>query len=163
MCHSERACKRWLALDLAGISVGLIGCYIPGVHFAFYCLSVWRDVYLLTVVVLFGAVLMFQTTARFLSSQWFYRRIILYIGLVSYGVVPTIHWVVLNGGLNSQMVQVFLPKVTVMYFLAFTAFMFYFTKTPERCLPGRFDYVGSSHQIWHVIVVLTFLWWHQAG
>lgn len=39
-CHSERANHRWLALDLAGICVGLIGCYLPAIHFAFYCLSV---------------------------------------------------------------------------------------------------------------------------
>ena len=66
----------------------------------------WRDVYLVTVVLLFGAVLAFQTTARFLSARWFYRRLLLYIGLVAYGVVPTVHWVVLNGGLNAKMVQV---------------------------------------------------------
>lgn len=39
-CHSERASKRWLAVDLAGILVGVIGCYLPAVHYAFYCLSV---------------------------------------------------------------------------------------------------------------------------
>ena len=30
-------------------------------------------------------------------------------------------------------------------------------------LPGKFDYIGSSHQCWHVIVVIAFLWWHRAG
>lgn len=36
-CHSEKACKRWLAMDLAGISIGLIGCYLPSIQLAFYC------------------------------------------------------------------------------------------------------------------------------
>lgn len=40
MCHSEKASERWLALDLNGILVGLLGCYLPGVHYAFFCLSV---------------------------------------------------------------------------------------------------------------------------
>ena len=39
-CHSEKASKRWLAVDLAGILMGVIGCYLPAVHYAYYCLSV---------------------------------------------------------------------------------------------------------------------------
>ena len=39
-CHSEKASRRWLAVDLAGILIGVIGCYLPAVHYAFYCLSV---------------------------------------------------------------------------------------------------------------------------
>ena len=39
-CHSEKASRRWLAVDLGGILIGVIGCYLPAVHYAFYCLSV---------------------------------------------------------------------------------------------------------------------------
>ena len=35
--------------------------------------------------------------------------------------------------------QIFLPKVTVMYILAMTAFAFYITKFPERIFPGKWD------------------------
>jgi len=28
---------------------------------------------------------------------------------------------------------------------------------------GTFDYVGSSHQWWHVIAVAIFVWWHDSG
>ncbi len=30
-------------------------------------------------------------------------------------------------------------------------------------ISGRFDFLGSSHQIWHGLVMLAFFWWHQAG
>lgn len=43
-CHSEKAYKRWFAMDLAGISIGLFGCYLPAVHLAFYCNQVRRFV-----------------------------------------------------------------------------------------------------------------------
>lgn len=37
-CHrSEKTSRRWLALDYAGISVGILGCYVPGIFYAFYC------------------------------------------------------------------------------------------------------------------------------
>jgi len=31
----------------------------------------------------------------------------------------------------------------------------YATRIPERCHPGRFDHFGSSHQIFHVMVLLA--------
>ncbi len=36
-CQSEVASRRWLRLDLAGVSVGMCGCYFPGAYYAFYC------------------------------------------------------------------------------------------------------------------------------
>ncbi|XP_036268633.1 progestin and adipoQ receptor family member 3 isoform X3 [Pipistrellus kuhlii] len=37
-CHrSEKTCRRWMALDYAGISIGILGCYVSGVFYAFYC------------------------------------------------------------------------------------------------------------------------------
>lgn len=43
-CHrSEKTSRRWLALDYAGISVGILGCYVPGIFYAFYCNAVSTD------------------------------------------------------------------------------------------------------------------------
>ena len=39
-CHSAEANLQWLALDMTGISVGILGCYLPAIHYGFYCLSV---------------------------------------------------------------------------------------------------------------------------
>ena len=36
-CQSELSSKRWLSMDLAGVSVGMCGCYFPGAYYAFYC------------------------------------------------------------------------------------------------------------------------------
>ena len=40
---SESASKKWLRLDLGGISVGLCGCYFPGAYYAFYCHAVSNE------------------------------------------------------------------------------------------------------------------------
>ena len=42
MCQSELASRRWLGLDLAGVSLGFCGCYLPGAFYAFYCDEVVR-------------------------------------------------------------------------------------------------------------------------
>ncbi|KAK3090514.1 hypothetical protein FSP39_012414 [Pinctada imbricata] len=162
-CHSERASKRWLAVDLTGISIGVIGCYLPAVHYAFYCLSVWRDLYFIIIVVLTVMTIVVQLHPRFFSHGWFKYRIFIYMFLVGYGVIPTIHWISLNGGFSSAIVQLFVPKVATMYIFGMVALVFYVTKFPERVLPGSFDFIGSSHQWWHVIVVAAFLYWYFAG
>ncbi|XP_078577924.1 progestin and adipoQ receptor family member 3-like isoform X1 [Branchiostoma floridae x Branchiostoma japonicum] len=163
-CHvSERVARRWLSLDLAGISVGVMGCYFPGVYYAYYCNMFWRDLYLLLVTVLVAVTLVMQLHPHFLSAAWSSRRLALFSALVAYGVCPAVHWIFISGGWNQPMVQVFFPKVVIMYFLGVLALVFYGTKVPERCLPGRVDYVGHSHQWWHLIVVAAFYWWHQSG
>lgn len=35
-----------------------------------------------------------------------------YVGLVVYGIIPTIHWIYLSGGLNSTIVQVRIKPIS---------------------------------------------------
>ncbi|KAH3862539.1 progestin and adipoQ receptor family member 3-like isoform X2 [Dreissena polymorpha] len=162
-CHSERASKRWLAVDLAGILIGVIGCYLPAVHYAFYCMSIWRDIYLFSIAVLSALVVFVQFHPRYFSVHWFKQRMAVYVGLVAYGVIPASHWFFLNGGWEEEIVRMFIPKVVVMYMLGMLAFAFYISKFPERFFPGTFNFLGSSHQWWHLIVVLAYAYWHSAG
>ena len=64
------------------------------------------------IVLLFAVILFWQTRPRYYSSQWFRTRMLLYVGLCAYGVVPALHWISLNGGFESQVVQV---KISVIY------------------------------------------------
>ncbi|XP_071072006.1 progestin and adipoQ receptor family member 3 isoform X4 [Dasypus novemcinctus] len=106
-CHrSEKTCRRWMALDYAGISIGILGCYVSGVFYAFYC-----------------------------NNQWQRLRSIIFCSVSGYGVIPTLHWVWLNGGIGAPIVQDFAPRVIVMYVIALLAFLFYISKVPERYFP----------------------------
>jgi hypothetical protein len=67
---------------------------------------VWRDIYLMIIVILFGAVLFYQTRPRYYSRRWYRARVALYVSLTAYGLVPVIHWVYLNGGVDAPLVQV---------------------------------------------------------
>ncbi|XP_055718304.1 progestin and adipoQ receptor family member 3b isoform X1 [Salvelinus fontinalis] len=163
-CHrSEKTCHRWLALDYAGISVGILGCYIPGVFYAFYCNIFWRQVYLVIVLALILAIFSAQIHPHYLSTEWQHLRTAIFCSVAGYGVIPAVHWVWLNGGFSSAVVQLFLPRVIVMYLIAGAAFLFYISKIPERCFPGQLNYLGASHQVWHVLVVFMFYWWHQTA
>jgi len=43
--------------------------------------------------------------------------------------------------------------------VGFIAMIVYSSKLPERWYPGRFDLVGSSHNLWHVLGALSPLIW----
>ncbi|XP_064833545.1 progestin and adipoQ receptor family member 3b isoform X3 [Oncorhynchus masou masou] len=105
-CHrSEKTCHRWLALDYAGISVGILGCYIPGVFYAFYCNIFWRQVYLVIVLALILAIFSAQIHPHYLSKEWQHLRTVIFCSVAGYGVIPAVHWVWLNGGFSSVVVQ----------------------------------------------------------
>ncbi|XP_012992400.1 progestin and adipoQ receptor family member 3a isoform X2 [Esox lucius] len=163
-CHrSEKTGRRWMALDYAGIFIGTLGCYVPGVFHAFYCNNYWRQVYLVTVLAMILAVFFAQIHPHYLSKQWQHLRSVMFCSVAGYSVIPTLHWVWLNGGFSSELVQAFIPRVLGMYAIAALAFVFYVSKVPERYFPGQLNYLGSSHQVWHVLLVLMFYWWHRSA
>jgi adiponectin receptor len=38
----------------------------------------------------------------------------------------------------------------------------YISRVPERFYPGKFDFIGSSHNIWHLFVLIAALF-HYLG
>ncbi|XP_022622311.1 progestin and adipoQ receptor family member 3-like isoform X2 [Seriola dumerili] len=128
-----------------------------------FCFQFWRQVYLLTVLSLILAVFCAQVHPRYLSNDWRRIRMAIFCCVAGISVIPACHWVLLTGGFTSDVVQLFLPRVIVMYLIAGSAFLFYVTKIPERYFPGQLNYLGASHQLWHILVVVMFYWWHQTA
>jgi len=163
-CHDEKTNQQWLGLDLTGISAATLGCYLPGIYYAFYCHSFWRDAYLLVVVAILLVTLLLPLLHKeYLAPKSAPLRIFLYVVTMLYGFVPAIHWVFLSGGVSSSWVRIFFPKLLYTYLLAGSAFVFYISDFPERLCPGRFDFIGHSHQLWHILVCAALYYWHEAG
>lgn len=55
------------------------------------------------------------------------------------------------------------PRVIGMYVISGIAFAIYLLKIPERWCAGKFDFIGHSHQWWHLFVVLALYYWHNSG
>ncbi|XP_014691791.1 progestin and adipoQ receptor family member 3 isoform X3 [Equus asinus] len=127
-----------------------------------FCFQYWRQVYLITVLAMILAVFFAQIHPNYLTQQWQRLRSVIFCSVSGYGVIPTLHWVWLNGGIGAPIVQDFAPRVIVMYVIALLAFLFYISKVPERYFPGQLNYLGSSHQIWHILAVVMLYWWHQS-
>lgn len=159
--HSQSVSESCLTLDLCGIAASITATYISGIYYAFFCQTWWRNVY-------FGTVGLFCITGAALlrilpRENHFVIRVLFYVLFTAYGTLPTIHWTILSGGFGSTIVQLFLPRIVIMYGLLGLAFLFYIGKLPERFLPGKFDLLGSSHQWWHVFVFISLTYWHNTG
>uniref|UniRef100_A0A1I7ZKH0 Progestin and adipoQ receptor family member 3 n=1 Tax=Steinernema glaseri TaxID=37863 RepID=A0A1I7ZKH0_9BILA len=166
-CSSECERNRWLKFDVFGISAGLIGMYLSGIYTAFLCFEDWLSNYLCALLVLFifTMYIPFQKEKfdkQLLGSRFGYLHLT-YSCVITFGLLPTVHWVILHGGLDNDHVSTWLPNIMVLYGLIAIAFVFYVSLIPERLLPGVFDVVGCSHQWWHVFILAAMVWWQQAG
>ena len=163
-CHSsQEVSNACFALDILGITLGLMATYLSGIYYAFWCEPGWRDFYLCTV----GGIFLVATSlhfapAQYMSNEKFHTtRTALFTLWAIYGIVPTIHWSWMQGG--GPVVGIMVPRILIMYALCGVAMFFYVTKMPERLMPGFVDIIGHSHQWWHVITFIALIFWHQTG
>ncbi|XP_065299371.1 progestin and adipoQ receptor family member 3 [Dermacentor albipictus] len=163
-CHSEQCYQRLLKWDVLGVALSLSMTFLSGVHFAFSCRPWLELAYGGVELLLVAVVLVLNFAPRFADrAELDPARLLVLSSLVLFGLAPTAHWFSLNGGLEAPIVRLLLPRIAVLFGLIGMAFAVYRFRLPECLWPGRVDYVFSSHQIWHVIVFLSLVWWHETG
>uniref|UniRef100_A0A2M4CW18 Putative progestin and adipoq receptor family member iii n=1 Tax=Anopheles darlingi TaxID=43151 RepID=A0A2M4CW18_ANODA len=159
-CHSATSYDRLLTFDLFGIALSLLAIFMSGIYYAFWCNLPLRNFYMLTIGIIFAGAMVLQIPRLQVPSH---VKMVAFVAWAAYGIVPTLHWYYVMGGAESTMVQLFIPRVLVMYALSGVAFLIYVAKIPERWYVGRFDCIGHSHNLWHIIVLAALYYWHNSG
>ncbi|XP_060878630.1 progestin and adipoQ receptor family member 3-like [Metopolophium dirhodum] len=159
-CKSEKHFNCFLSFDLFGIALSLLGIYLSGIYYAFWCHPVHRMFYLSTVFFIFVTVMGLQLPKLKASDN---LKMISFVCWAAYGVIPTCHWVIIMGGWENPIVAKLLSRILNMYLISGLAFLIYVTRMPERFFKGKLDYIGSSHQWWHFLVVIALYYWHNTG
>jgi adiponectin receptor len=143
--------------DYAGVTALIVGSFIPIVHYGYHSTAELEAIgrrYTGLLVVLGSIVLALSASDFFHDERLRALRVGLYIGLGFSGVFPIGHALALRG----------LDPVTwlMLYSAATNAGMyllgcvFYLSRFPEAVAPpGMFDRLGSSHNIWHLMIVLA--------
>ncbi|CAH8549312.1 unnamed protein product [Schistosoma bovis] len=155
-CHSERVGKLFNKLDYVGISLLVIGSFIPWIHYSFYCYNSFKLVYILAVLILGGFCAFVCTQDYFLSPTYRAARALLFIALGLSGVVPCVHYILIED-LQEGVHYSALGWLILMAVLYISGATIYALRIPERLYPGKFDIWFQSHQIFHVFVVLAAL------
>ncbi|GHJ87456.1 hypothetical protein NliqN6_3858 [Naganishia liquefaciens] len=157
---SRRGLFEWGAcVDYVGIS-WLISCSIHTVYYnGFYCQGTTLAIYSMTTLAaaVAGSIAPFQPSFnRRENKPW---RILFFLGICFTALAPLTHLALQHGA--GKMLHFAGPVLTscAAYVLGLT---FYATHFPECKWPGKFDYIGHSHQIWHMCIVLA-IFLHYRG
>jgi predicted membrane channel-forming protein YqfA (hemolysin III family) len=134
-CISSSVCADFLKLDYCGIGLGILGCYLCGLHISFECYRNWRIRYeIMIIFIMFIAVIYYiYSVKRYIRRN---IHVTLFIAISLLGLLPGFHWYYLHGGWTNKFVQHFFPKLFILYgILGFGTFA-YLLKFPERFFPG---------------------------
>ncbi|KAK3389517.1 hemolysin-III related-domain-containing protein [Podospora didyma] len=152
--HSPAVNKWGNKLDYTGIVFLIVGSYVPALYYGFVCKPTQLTLYLSAISLLGLGCLTVSWFDQFRTPAWRPYRALMFVGLGVSGVVPILHELTVDGyqHLNERMGLNWVVLQGALYI--FGAFL-YAARWPERQSPGAFDIVGSSHQIFHVCVVLA--------
>lgn len=160
--HSLRLNYSLSRLDYAGISILIAGSFYPPVYYAFYCFPrkyylVYIQIYLLgiTVASTITFIISFIPSFQSPSMRWF--RGVLFLCLALLGIIPIVHLFFLYFIYSPQAYSFIsaIPYLGLMAFSYIFGVCIYISRVPERFYPGKFDFIGHSHNIWHIFVLVA--------
>ncbi|ORY73413.1 hemolysin-III related-domain-containing protein [Leucosporidium creatinivorum] len=170
-CHSMKVAHQWNKCDYVGIVILISGTFVPCVRYGFFCDPHLRNLYitLIYVAAAFTAVTVLSPHAR--TPEYRRFRAWVFIALGASAVFPVAHGI-LRYGLEEASRAIALPWLALGGLLYIAGAVLYAERCPERFAPGRFDLFGTSHQIFHVMILFAayahwcaiaegFRYWHE--
>ncbi|SCU91397.1 LAFA_0F03510g1_1 [Lachancea sp. 'fantastica'] len=151
--HSEAHSDVWSKVDYMGIIV-LISCSMVSLlYYGFHDYLLHFKLFTIVVVVLGSICAAFVLNDRFNAKNWRAFRAAFFVLFGFSGVVPIITGLV-KFGIEESCKRVQLRFVLWEALFYIVGAVIYGLRLPETLLPGKFDFVGHSHQLFHVLVVL---------
>lgn len=154
MNHSHEVEQMFLRFDLVGIAVLTIGDFVSGIYMIFWCEPLQRNIYWSMIGILGSATIIIMLMPHFRGKKFRIFRALSFVGTGLSGFAPLIHGIQMFG-LDQMMKQSGLPYYLAEAFCLLSGAVIYVTKFPESRYPGKFDIFGSSHQLFHILVVLA--------
>ncbi|PNS17684.1 Phospholipid:diacylglycerol acyltransferase [Sphaceloma murrayae] len=158
--HSDQTLmERFACVDYTGISFLVAASIMTTEYTAFYCEPISRWTYMLTTLALGigGTILPWNPFFNRRENAWL--RVGFYVTLAATGFFPVAQLVHTRG---VDWAMYFYAPITKSLLFYLCGACLYAAKVPERWFPGCFDYVGGSHNIWHVAVLGGILFHYEA-
>ncbi|KAL1583124.1 hypothetical protein WHR41_08258 [Cladosporium halotolerans] len=152
--HSERVAGLGNKLDYLGIVVLIWGSFVPSVYYGFAGQMEWVRVYWSMITSIGAATIVVVLIPRFRTPAWRPFRAFMFVAMGLSAVFPVLHGCSMFGVAQLEK-QIGLSWLVTQGLLYILGAMIYAARVPERWSPGAFDIWGSSHQIFHVLVVLA--------
>lgn len=139
-------------LDYIGIVVLIAASFFPPIYYSFMCNPIWKNIYLVAIVLFAMTIIGLTFKSNFHNEKMRLIRVTLFAGMGLTGIVPWIHGIIINFGVPLAMEAAIHMGLMAVSYLG--GVVFYACRVPERWLPGKFDLLFNSHQIWHLAVLL---------
>jgi adiponectin receptor len=150
--HSPVVARIGNSLDYIGIVGLIVGSFVPSVFYGFYCVPDLQHTYWTMICTIGLGCVIVSATPRFRTPRWRPFRASMFVGMGLSAAFPVLHGVQIFG-YDRMRYQIGLNWVLFQGFLYILGAGIYAARVPERLMPGKFDIVGSSHQIFHVLVI----------
>ncbi|SMY20961.1 unnamed protein product [Zymoseptoria tritici ST99CH_1A5] len=152
--HSEAVQKFGNRLDYIGIVVLIWGSFIPSIYYGFSAEPGLVRVYWSMITTIGAGTLVVVLYPKFRTPEWRPVRALMFVLMGLSAVIPVVHGVSKYGyaQMEQRMGLSYAIGQGVLYIVGAAI---YAGRVPERFNPGAFDIWGSSHQIFHVLVVMA--------
>lgn len=152
--HSKDVARWGNKLDYSGIIFLIVGSYVPALYYGLFCLPKLMAFYMSGIFLLGFGCGVVSWVDKFRSPAWRPYRAMMFVGLGMSGIIPVCQSLAIYGYENLDQ-RMGLRWVLFEGFLyVFGAFL-YAVRWPERSFPGTFDIWGSSHQLFHVLILFA--------
>ena len=154
--HSEEVAAYWNQLDYLGIVILIWTSTIPSVYYGFSCNPTLQRVYWGVVSVLAIACVLATLTRKFRHPTLRPYRTAIYALLGLSSMVFIAHGLIIHGW-DVQNHRMSLTYLLITGMLNLLGAVVYIARIPERWHQHRFVIHGSSHQIFHFLVIFAGL------
>ncbi|KAI9851026.1 MAG: hypothetical protein M1838_004637 [Thelocarpon superellum] len=152
--HSPDVSSLGNKLDYVGIVFLTVGSFIGSIFYGFYCEPQLQTLYWTMISTIGLGCAGISIIPRFRTPEWRPYRAGMFVAMGLSAVLPIIHGVFLYG-VERMKQQIGLYWLALQGFLYILGAGIYAARVPERLYPGKFDYWGASHQIFHFLVVFA--------
>ncbi len=115
--------------------------------------------YLTTTAILGIGGIILPWNPRFNGQDMAWARVAFYVGLGATGLIPMLQISLTRG---PYFVWLFYSPIIRSLLLYLGGAFIYAGQIPERWFPGTFDYVGASHNLWHMAVLGGIVYHYMA-
>ncbi|KAJ5895039.1 hypothetical protein N7495_006730 [Penicillium taxi] len=156
---SQSLMERFACVDYTGISMLVAASIMTTEYTAFYCEPVSRWTYMLLTMTLGigGVILPWHPTFNRHDMAWARVGFFVTLALTGFAPIAQLSWT-----RGFEWCTYFYAPVMKSIMVYFVGACIYASKIPERWKPGLFDYVGGSHNIWHLAVLGGILFHYHA-
>lgn len=161
MCHSAQCAYKMLRLDYAGISTLIVTSFYPVVYYTFMCDPFFCKLYIGFITAIGVGTVVMSLVPVFQTPEFRAVRSLLFACMAVSGLVPIVHKVVVFGNRPEAIVTAQYEAMMGVFYGV--GVVIYAARIPERWMPGKFDLVGHSHQLFHVLVIAGAYTHYLAG